>query len=253
MSENERHDETEINKEYSHLLLKLQETKEKQSSVLENTLSTLRQKTDILFTKIKKPSTLKLDARLLNESTHLSHINFEKSMEKTEASLDAFMELVIRDKFDDYVEIAQKCFYGVNFYKTLALDNPSVRRQAQSTNKIKIDTEPEVPKTIHENKETDSNMEIPVKIKKIIEEMGAIEYFRLIIDVDSFTKTIENTFYLAFAIKQKLCSLQLKNDKLYVINEYIDSEYNNHIILELTYADYTRIIKSLNIETSYIK
>lgn len=244
-------DETEINKEYAQLILKLQENKEKRSKDLESTLISLMHESDLLFTKIKKPSSLKLDALLMNDSTFLSSKNLEKSIENTEANLDTFMELLITDNLDGYLKIAKKHFYGVNFYKTLALNVPTVR-EGRNAKPVMTETEPEKAEIVTQNEQLDANMEIPHKIKNVLERVGELEYFRLVIDVDSYGKTIENIFYLAFAIKQKMCSLKTRDGKIFVSNEYVDSEANNHIILELTYSDYDKIKQKSGIKESLI-
>lgn len=253
MEQSEDHDEVEINKEYANIIIKLQDKKEGLAKDLDDTLNLLRKKSDLLFPQIRKPSTLRLDARYLNESTYLSNINFKKSIENTESNYEAFNELLVTDNLENYLDMAKKNFYGVNFYSTLALETPIVRNQTRQNKIDKVDTEPDEPKKIHENKEIDINIEIPNKIKQILKEHGEVEYYRLVINIDSFTKTIENIFYLAFAIKQKMCSLELKDNMLVVVNEYKENVANNHIVIELKISEYYSIIKKLELKETMIK
>lgn len=254
MASQEEHEEScELSKDYIKLLNKIQTDKQLYIANVNDTLTELITESEKLFDRIQRPSTLKLDARLLTESTTISSINFEKTIRNNAIDTQRFISLYHNDRLDEYYSKVMKKFNGIRMYQLFVTEyEENQNRRSINRNKITVDTEPEIPKCIHENLEVDINKEIPDKIQKLVEKVGDIEYYRLVVDKDSFGKTIENMFYLAFAVKLGKVSLCSKNSILYVSKESRDSEGYEHLIVDFTYDDYKNIIEKLNIQETFL-
>ncbi|KAM0680007.1 hypothetical protein GINT2_001693 [Glugoides intestinalis] len=72
-----------------------------------------------------------------------------------------------------------------------------------------------------------------------------IEFFDLILDYESYSKTVLNAFNLALAIRMKHVSLQNIDNVLFVTSYDNDGQEMNHSVLEITPAQYEKIKKKL--------
>lgn len=236
-----------ITKQYLDLLSKIKDT---HISTAENTqLDYIIVQAEELFQSIEKPSTLKLDARLFSEAVSMSSDRLEKSMRNFVLTTDAFLSMS-KESFAKYFKRATTFHYGIKFAELITMgwvEKPRnvAERAAQSSN-----SEMKQPGDKVEKEE--SNMIIAEKIRDLVKQKER-EYFRLVIDVDSYSKTVENMFYLAFAVRMKMVNLKMNNNKFTVVKwENGEEKEDSHMIVELDYEEYINLIKTLKLKTSLI-
>ncbi|EJW02298.1 hypothetical protein EDEG_03262 [Edhazardia aedis USNM 41457] len=272
MSQNEPQSEPpseldDVIKKYAEIISKVTENRDQYMRAKDNDLNELIHETDILFEKIKKPTTLKLDARFLTESTQISCTRFEKHLRSVDISTEKLIDSVSNRSIAAYkfCEIVKAGFCGVQFPRNINLEANLGKKQIQRRNTAKQNeleiVSPTIPQKVTEvNKNEALLLKRVDLIREVLNEQNRVEYFRLVIDPFSFSNTVENMFYLAFAVKSNYCNLEFDNDILFVVHNKstdklnksrsIDSgktENDRHMIVSLTYEEYKTIIKNLNI------
>lgn len=83
------------------------------------------------------------------------------------------------------------------------------------------------------------------KIKDKVLNNKKVEFFDLIIDYESYSKTVLNAFNLALAIRMKHVSLQSIDNVLFVTSYSTEGQGVNHSVFEITPAQYEKVKKRL--------
>ncbi|KAG5860605.1 hypothetical protein KMI_01g02460 [Encephalitozoon hellem] len=210
-----------------------------------------------LFKKIKTSSELKLDAKMTALSTKITCTRMEKDIELDDITPSTFLELFRKGLLDDFYRYAMKCNSGIRFSGCFSLNDhseasnrkkPSVQRPKQSLPETKI------PVSITRERASTEEMDVLMRIKELVAERNRVEYFRLVINPQSFSKTIENIFYLSLSLRSGLVYMEWSDGVLYVTSK------NNrgggemgHLAVEMTYDEYLVIIEKMKISEALIE
>ncbi len=98
--------------------------------------------------------------------------------------------------------------------------------------------EVQTPDQIDEIDETDKNTQVLHEIKTKILKNGNIEFFRLVVDPESYSKTVINAFNLALAMRMKLVSSKMDGDLLNITLYDSSNSELDHSVLEITFEQY---------------
>lgn len=240
---------------YLDLLKKMRSNKENLTQKDSEEMDNLIKNTESLFLQIRKPWDLKLDARISNESAKISSVSFERHCMSDKMTTEKFIELVLKHQkssvclIEDYMQFAKSRFVGVEFVHQLCL-KPAVKETHQRQKSIARvdDTSADFPLRIFSAEDDDGTLTLVKKIKKVVYEMREVDYYHLVIDPDSYSRTVENIFYLAFAIKVGLVHFASRDSRFLVCAEQeITCEGQNHLIVSIEYGEYCMLVEKLKI------
>lgn len=240
---------------YLDLLKKMRTNKENLTQRDSEEMDNLIRNTESLFLQIKKPWDLKLDARISNESAKISSVSFEKQCMSDRMTTEKFVELVLKHKqssistIEDYLQFAKSRFVGVEFVHQLCL-KPVARETHQRqrcTAKVE-DTSADFPLRIFSAEDDDGTLTLVKKIKKVVYEMREVDYYRLVIDPKSYSRTVENIFYLAFAVKVGLVHFASRDGRFLVCAEQeAVCDSLNHLVVSMEYGEYCMLVEKLKV------
>lgn len=203
--------------------------------------------------------------RLLNDAHNLSELHRDTSiiLEAIKIQQDALLkeykngltiEKIVQMANDDYLDeffsrALNNCLRAKFVdHLGLAYQSKPQRQKIERTRyeeKTGVTSVPEELKEIEEESHTSKAIR---NIKKIVEEKRIIEYFSLIIDPKSYSRTITNAFNLSLAIRMKAVSFSLNGNVLNVIPFTSENGSNEHSVLELTPRQYKNIIERFDIK-----
>lgn len=254
-------DETQnLKVKYLDLLKRMRSNKENLISKDNNEMEGLIENTESLFLQIQKPWDLKLDARISTESAKISSESFEKQCMSDRITSERFIDMILKHnesglaEITNYMHFAKSRFVGVDFMDQLCL-TPVVREtNARQRNVQKVaEDSADFPLRIFSAEDDDGTLTLVKKIKKVVHEKRVVDYYELVLDPDSYPKTIENIFYLAFAIKVGLVHFASRDGRFVVCAEpSAVSEVLNHLIVSIEYGEYCMLVKNLNIGKSML-
>lgn len=214
------------------------------------------QNTDNLLTQVENPSELVLDAKVSYESTSQASTIFLKNCMEDKITTEQFVSFYGKKQMKEYVKFMYRKFYGVNFLEKFNLFTIEKVRTQRTQGIIRRSqrTDPKTPDLAIEITEDENQLNVVKKIKKILREYEEIDYFTLVLDPHSFSRTIENLFYLSFAVKMQQVFLKMNDNKLLVVKENeTDDDLLSHLIVSIEFNEYRKLIKNLNIKEPMIK
>lgn len=252
----------DLEKEYLSLIEKIKEERESLEED-DELLFILQKKANELFIKIKNTSELKLDAKFLKESSKILANKFTKNRNNAELSSRGFIKFIDQegDAFFDF--ISSNIDRGLTLKIPKILKQPEVverKKSKEKKNKFKEEAIEAVEK-VHIKEEEDIIQKRIKQIIKITKEKKKIDFFELVLDPMSFSKTVENIFYLAFANKTKVIKIIEENKKIFVIsvdaNESKENDSENsvgeHFICNIEQYEYEKLIRKLNIKKALLE
>ncbi|KAF7684540.1 Interacting inhibitor of differentiation [Astathelohania contejeani] len=251
-----------VYQEYLNLIHELKEKREEMVENKNNIFDDLIQRSTELLEKVKTTSELKLDARFSTVSTKISNESMEKVFRESLVTSNDYLEIVQNHfqngdiRFNLFLKKAAEAFYGIEFVDLFNISDNGEEKDRVKRKKIGIGFEElEVPKVLTEGDLEDNSSIIVNNIRDIVYKFGSLEYYRLVIDPNSFSRTIENIFYLAFAIRNDIVFFEVKNNILYVSKDKrIEPDgQDSHFILNIEHEDYKKIIQKLEIKEALIK
>ncbi|KAL6122762.1 hypothetical protein NUSPORA_00018 [Nucleospora cyclopteri] len=185
---------------------------------------------------------LRKDVQIMCKTVKLE---YEALLKEYRSNLDADMiiEMVNRGELEEFFADCrrkERCFEAIDF---LNFNYEVKEKQKHEKTQITATNEPQ---TKADELENMVNQQIEdshvIKISKIVENHKKIEYFELILDPLSFSKTIYNAFNVSLANRMKLISFQMADNKLYVSKPQKDSVLYEHGVLEITPKDYKKLL-----------
>lgn len=281
-----------IQDQYFDLLTSLKNKKEKISDTETLNIDEIAEKANTLLPDISNSTELLLDAKISSEVVNISALNFDKNLRNKQATVPSFINRLNKALVDDgskttnihkikmerfFKNLKSQC-YGVSFKKQYSMDIIEQELRIKSIDNEKQD----VKKTEIKHEKMKKNDNFMEKIERICDVLGnkRLEYYELVIDPGSYSKTIENIFYLSFAIKLELVQFHYENGTIFVLRtnkkvkdlnnstkrkisngdiavKEIDSKntkekHTNHFINTIDYMEYKRIIKKLRIKKAFI-
>lgn len=259
-----------IQDQYFDLLNDLRNKKEELADTETSNLDNIIAKTNTLFTDITNSAELKLDAKISAEAVNLSSLTFEKKLRNRKVTTMSFINNLNKglkkdigdeqcaERYNRKMHILfgslEQRFYGITFKHHYGL---AVHDRLRRKREMKVEEQDRKSTIIEHKKIKDDNF--AHKIDKITDAIGnqKIDYYRLVINPDSFTKTIENIFYLSFAIKLKKVKFCFENGRILIAKTDGEQEQGekevNHFISSIDYVEYKRIIHNLNIDKPFLQ
>ncbi|KAI5129490.1 non-structural maintenance of chromosomes element 4 [Nematocida parisii] len=239
----------QLTDEYMELIRTAKQKKKKNE-----VLYPLYQRSNELLKEIRTTHELRLDSCLVSE------IIGEESKRiflqcNNHITLNNYIEMASTNT-GIHTQLAKSYYRGAYFPPILTLTGSIAEQPIKKPKKPKLEKAQEKPEEVKEVKE--EQMDAPKEIKRvyrILKEIGEVELYRLIINVDSFGKTVENILTLAFALKVGRAFLMKKQNILYVSSTKPKEEYavnSTHYIMGITSAEIDRIKEEMNITENMI-
>ncbi|KAG0440357.1 Non-structural maintenance of chromosome element 4 [Dictyocoela muelleri] len=238
-----------IKEEYNELLRELRFKKERDGD--DQYLNEILDKSDILFEKIEDVNLLKIDAKIRSESTRLSNQCLEKQI-KGNFTVNDFINFMKKPEFNEFCRKIAENYIGIDFFVPCSL----VPKESITRKKSEKITESQA---IEPNKiEKIDEDEAVVYIDKIVASISEnVNFYKLVLDPNSFSKTVENIFYTSFAIKlKKLFVFQDNSGNILVTKINPNKGKNNddsHLIFDIEFNEYKKLIENLKIHEAFIK
>ncbi len=207
------------------------------------------QKLNNFFDKIDDTSELKKDVYAIIKMIKVEYeaIFKEYSLELTTARI---LEMANSDEMSEFFNFVKKQekvakfvdFFNIKFEPAEKLRYTQGYREEAFSKFEGPQNKPKTVDKLEDNKE--SNAEV-LKIQNILKEHKEVNYFNLIIDPTSFSRTIYNAFNLSLAVRLKLATIKDFNNTI-IVTEYVkggvdDIEYA-HSVLSLTPAEYRNLV-----------
>jgi non-structural maintenance of chromosomes element 4 len=235
----------------------LQEIRVSKDEILENRskLESLIETSNILFKKINTSSELRLDAKVNALSTRMSHTRMERDMSESGMTSKRFIAYLEKGLLEEFYEYAFSCYWGMVFLDQLVLrteEGEQGKRAPPQRRQLNV-AEAEIPRPVSAVGEDTDLFEIVSQIRCLASERGECDYFELVIDPASFSKTVENMFYLSFAIRSGIVSLVSREDALVICSGTTAGEDSGHLVLEMTYEEYRAIIERMGGREALLK
>lgn len=233
--------ERNLEEEYLELI-KITKEKKKENELL----YPIYKQSNNLLKNIRNTNELRLDAYLSDEiiGEESRRIFLECTNNIT---VNTYIDLVISNNMNHRM-ISQRYFRGASFPPILSLSG-SLLRQEKKQKKIKAEKTQEKPEEIEGVEEVD----VPNEIKKIfliLKQKEEIELYRVVIDPNSFSRTIENILSVSFAVKVGRAFIEEREDILYLTLERKGEQKD--CIISITEEEMDRIVESMKIEESML-
>lgn len=233
----------------------LQEIRDSREEILEDKqkLEDLIDASNKLFKRIKTSSELKLDARINAISTRMSCSRMEKDIESDAFTSMRLVELIENDMLDDFYRYAMSCNREMRFLDHISFsqkENRSEQRAATQRAKL-VPADAETPSSNAKADDPDDGARILLQMKDVLVER--MEYFSFVVDPESFSRTVENVFYLSLAVRSGALSLLCDGNVLYVTPDRQSGGNSEHFSLELSYDEYVEIVQRMGIAKGLIK
>ncbi|KAF7703777.1 Interacting inhibitor of differentiation [Cucumispora dikerogammari] len=263
-----------IEQEYLEIIEKIKMERQSMEETDDILLSILQERANELFDKIENTNELKLDAKFKKVSNKVVYNKFAKSKNDIRISCTDFVKFLTDPQNEDFFKVVSSCYD-----QSLKLRIPKTFKQPLGEQKkikttltwkyMKENISPL--KTSIPEEEEDIIDSMINKIVTVVRREKKVEWFRLILNPFSYSKTIENVFYLSFANKMGKINIFEEESKIYVqLEEEHQDAHNNKIfgkqhsetqkengqkqnfIFNIELFEYEELIKKLKIKTSML-
>jgi len=233
-----------LRKEY----LEVQErTREEKNAGKENTkeLFSLFHRTNELLERVNTSSELNLDARVSGEVVDISSRKVQRLCQSGSLTVEEFVELVKKKTARGAAEYVSSAFRGETFPPVLQIEEIeySVEEDRKKRVLIKIDEKEARRPETEENRSLDQ-IDMPKQIGAIynvVKKKKKVELLELVLDPEDFSKTVENTLYLSFAVKLERAFISQGGGTLYVTSEREEQADDSHVVLSFTKEEIERL------------
>ncbi|ELA41413.1 uncharacterized protein VICG_01518 [Vittaforma corneae ATCC 50505] len=200
-------------------------------------------KLDELLKSASCMSDLHKDTSIILETIKLQQDILLKEV-RNELTLERLIQMAESEFLDDFFIFVKSNSQAMVFIDRLIFNytaQPSiVRRERTIYDQAKGFTL--MPKTLDQIDDVAETNAILQDIRNEVLKKDKVEFFNLIIDLNSYSKTVINAFNLALAIRMKLISLKMVDDVLFAMPYNSTSEEElGHSILEITPAQYEKV------------
>ncbi|KAI5180482.1 non-structural maintenance of chromosomes element 4 [Nematocida sp. AWRm80] len=206
-------------------------------------------KTNYLFQYVSTAPELRLDAHVSGEIVNLATSKLEKQCTGAILTADQFIQFITtsEDKHMDYID---KYFLGTSIPRELHLQGPEKPKRKRTAQPLEENQKLENTTTQQPTylQQIDS-LERVKQIYKVLQDVRQIELFRLVINPNSFSKTVENILFLSFAVKLERVYLSIYNQTIYVTAEQDKPNDTSHLIISITQEEAQEAIEQLKIST----
>lgn len=226
-------------------LLSIMRKSKENNNITTTEIDSFIQETNQLFTQIKDTSEMRLDAQTHAESAKITETFFEQQKMGEKMTTKKFIEIVKEGKAEYFFEKVMASCLRVTFADALRFSNPT-RNVRKNVEKDEVNAMVE-PLLLSAATDEDSTLTIIRRIKQIVKDED-VDFFRLVLDPNSYAKTIENIFYLSFAVKIKQVKLLDKNGLFVAFCDGDEEEDLNHMVISLEFHEYKKLIEFYGIK-----
>ncbi|KAI5192637.1 hypothetical protein NEMIN01_2125 [Nematocida minor] len=228
-------------------LIKIAKEKKKENELL----YPIYKHSNTLLKSIKNTRELRLDAYLADEiiGEESKRIFLQCSNNITVSS---YIDLVSTN-LSAHKALANAQYRGAHFPPVLSLRG-HITKAVRKPKKQKTEKDQEKANNDEQETQTDE-IDAPKEIKKIyriLKEKKEVELFRLVIDPNSFGKTIENILTLSFTVKVGRAFITEKEGVLYATLERVEEPIDTHCIISVTEEDVKRIAHEMDIRDTML-
>lgn len=226
----------------------LQFIKENKQQILDDwhLLFEIIHRLDELLKTASSMGELHKDTRIILETIKIQQDAFIKELRK-ELTLEKLVTMAGSDFLEDFFSYIKANSQKMNFIDQLNF-NYTLPESAPRKERSKYDDakgEAKEPETLdHIDEETETNALLQ-KIKNTVLKFGEVEFFKLIIDPSSYSKSVINAFNLALAVRMKMVSFKMNCGVLYVTLYDSGNQELNHSVLEITPEQYEKLLDKM--------
>ncbi|XP_062971851.1 EP300-interacting inhibitor of differentiation 3 [Cynocephalus volans] len=289
-----------IRRQYRQLMLTIQQNREDIVNTANNSLAEALEEADILFDGVSRTREAALDAQFLVMASDLGkekakQLNSDMNFFNQAAFCDFLFIFVSLNWLED--ERNALSGYDDNitfsFWETVQKEATSWILQAETFRFIfgSFKLEPSTPKPPLEHqrkvRKMEENGDMPTKLRKLdlssnqettekeVERIlgllqtyfrkypdTPVSYFEFVIDPNSFSRTVENIFYVSFIIRDGFARIRLDQDRLPIlepinINQMGEiNDSNSHVrkqgVISLSLQDWKNIVATFEISKAMI-
>lgn len=214
-----------------------------------NLLFEIIQKLDTLLCRAKSLSDLHSDTKVILEAIKIQHDALLKEF-KNDITFEKILFLADRDELDSFFEAEKRNSLTVQFLDQLNFGFQP--RQASDLRPARIsyraeteDVQKPEEQQISEAESNRTNAAAQEIMDAVLNSGGCVEYFKLICDKSSYSKTVLNAFNLALALRQKLVSIKTFDTVLHVTSYEPGDSSLDHSILSITPEQFNKIKTSI--------
>ncbi|KAI4291420.1 hypothetical protein PAPHI01_0694 [Pancytospora philotis] len=169
-------------------------------------------------------------------------------------TLEKLAELSNDGALAEFFELAKSKSLAVRFFDRLSFEyrHRERREPAERTRYDSAVGPASMPEQRDAGRTEDAQTRLMHKIRKTVAEAGMVEYFRLVMDPKSFSKTVYNSFSLALALRAKLVSLALIDGAVYVTPYAPGHADVGHSAVQLSPAQHALLVSKLGVDTALL-
>lgn len=205
---------------------------------------------DELLESASSMSDLHKDTRIVLETIKLLHDRLLREI-RNELTFEKLVEMTGSTVLEEFFLMAKNHSQAMTFvdhlsfnYSTKPLATPKRERTFYDPGNENI----QKPETLGEaNLLPEVNSALQA-IKTCVDSKKSIEFFDLVFDPESYSKTVVNAFNLALAIRTKLVSLCADDGILRITSYDPENLELNHSVLEITYEEYMRVKENMDVK-----
>ncbi|KAK6090702.1 hypothetical protein P3W45_000425 [Vairimorpha bombi] len=232
-----------VHKNYMNVLKKLKISKESHSKDPQD-LDDILDQSNILFTQISNASELKLDAKVTEIHSGLFLKNFTRNIQDQKLGVEKFIKHLNDNKLDSFfIKLGQRnrrCEFTqfIDFNYMTEIKNRKIGERLKKD--IKDVMTPSKQRTVD-----DEINPFFVKLEKDLRNRSKIFIYDVILDFDSYDRTVENIFNLSIAIRSKIIKFIVEDNKIFCVR-HKDTQgivkYDDHVILDINYNKYIDLV-----------
>ncbi|EPR78128.1 hypothetical protein SLOPH_2212 [Spraguea lophii 42_110] len=209
----------------------------KDDMIEDNTiLDDIISRTNKLFHSIEDTNLLKMDAKISTESTKRSSVQFQMNHRNKKININQLLKDFDTNKINRYINNIQ--YIGMYLYEPTSIKYV-IKTERQKKVKETFNLNNSISSTLLTERKTekDNTKHIIAKIEHILKERKKINFYQLVLDKESYSKTIENMFYLSFVLKSNKATLSFENEECYILDN-IEEDINSHCIIDMEWSEY---------------
>lgn len=206
-----------------------------------------------LLSSAENMTDLHKDTKLMLESIKISREAFLRTT-RNGLSIASLVEMANNDELGQFYNNIKQKSLSISFIDCLYFENSeNGRRKPVQRIKYDIQTSSAIePETVSLIEEDNESSKAVLKIKRIVTEHHKIKFLDLIIDPQSYSKTISNAFNLSLASRNKAISFYVEENEVYVIPYTFSAADYDHAVLELTPHQHRQLVEILKIRKSVL-
>lgn len=202
-------------------------------------------KLDTLLKNTLTMCDLHKDTKIILEAIKLQYDTLVKEI-RNELSLEKLVQISESEILNNFFTIVKNESQNIKFLDKLTFNTVTKHQKSFSSRKVYDNAQgktsvPEITKNSNQFEETNTTLQ---NIKNAVVARGKIEFFEIIFDPNSYSKTVLNAFNMALAFRMKMISFVADGGTLFA-TEYDSSNLElDHSVLEITPVQFRKLKES---------